>query len=227
MALSADVIRRCFSCVRRLDSDKNSFVCTIDRFTKRIIRLRSYSLPGELSIRPTICEAALATSATTNFFDPVSIGNRSFADGGYGANNPVEEVEGEAANKWCPETGDLKPLVKCFISIGTGNLGMDAFEDSMLGFLRKTVVQIATETEATEKKFIARWAKHFDEKRYFRFNVEQGLQNIGLEEYKKRGFIEAASEDYLMHMAQKFRVRDCIQNLRLKQSVYIGIEDFA
>lgn len=190
-----------------------------------MVRLRSYGLPGERNIRATICQAALATSAATTFFDPASIGERTFADGGFGANNPVDEVEGEAANVWCSETGDLKPLVKCFISIGTGNPGKKAFEDSIPKFLIETVVQIATETEATEKKFIARWAKHFDENRYFRFNVEQGLQNIGLEEYKKNGPIEAASEGYLTHVTQKLRVRDCIQNLRLKESVYI--EDFS
>lgn len=202
-------------------SDKNSFVCTIDRYTKHMVRLRSYSVPGERGIPATICEAALATSATTAFFDPVSIGARSFADGGFGANNPVEEVEGEAAKIWCANTGDLKPQVKCFISIGTGNPGKKPFEDSMLNFLSETVVQIAMETEATEKKFIARWAKQFDEKQYFRFNVEQGLQNIGLEEYKEKGAIEGASEDYLTHTAQWFRMRDCIQNLSLKQSVYL------
>ena len=200
------------------DSDKNSFVCSIDRDTKDMIRLRSYSLPDEPSIHATICKAVLATSATTTFFDPVSIGDRTFADGGFGANNPVDEVEGEAANIWCPETGDLKPLVKCFISIGTGNPGKKPFEDSMFEFLNETVVQIATETEATEKKFIARWAKHFDEKRYFRFNVEHGLHHIGLEEYNKKGPIEAATYGYINHTTQKFRVRDCIQNLRPKGS---------
>jgi hypothetical protein len=87
----------------------------------------------------------------------------------------VDEVEGEASNVWCSETGDLKPLVKCFVSIGTGNPGKKAFEDSIIKFLSETVVDIATKTENTEKKFIARWAKHFDEKRYFRFNVDQGL----------------------------------------------------
>lgn len=134
-------------------------------------------------------------------------------------------MEGEASNIWCSETGDLKPLVKCFISIGTGHLGKKPFEDTMIGFLSRTVVQIATETENIEKRFIARWAKQFDEKRYFRFNVDQGLQEIGLDEYKKKGTIEAATEGYLTHTAQKFRVRDCIQNLKLKQSVYF--EDFA
>jgi predicted acylesterase/phospholipase RssA len=200
-------------------------VCTADRDTKDIIRLRSYSLSDESTIRATICQAALATSAATTFFDPVQIGDRSFADGGLGSNNPVDEVEGEAANIWCAETGDLKPLVKCFMSIGTGNPGKKAFGDNVIKFLGQTVVQIATETENTEKKFIARWAKHFDEKRYYRFNVEQGLQGIGLDEYKKKGAMEAATEGYLSHVAQKFRVRDCIQNLRLKQSVYI--ENFA
>ncbi|KAH8745706.1 kinase subdomain-containing protein, partial [Hyaloscypha sp. PMI_1271] len=193
-----------------------TFVCTADRDTKNIVRLRSYSLPDEPNIRATIFQAALATSAATTFFGPVTIGYRSFADGGLGSNNPVDEVEGEAANIWCSETGDLKPLVKCFISIGTGNPGNKAFKDSAI--LRQTVVEIAIETESTEKKFIARWAKHFDEKRYFRFNVEQGLQSIGLDEYKQKGSIEAVTEGYLTHEAQRFRVRDCIQNMRLKQN---------
>jgi hypothetical protein len=91
----------------------------------------------------------------------------------------------------------------------------------MIKFLGETVVQIATETTNTEKKFIARWAQHFDEKRYFRFDVDQGLQGIGLDEYKKKGAIESATEGYLNHTARKFQVRDCIQNLRLKQSVYM------
>lgn len=203
------------------DSDRISFVCTTDSDTKDIVRLRSYSLPDEPNIRATICEAALATSAATTFFEPARIGNRTFADGGFGANNPVDEVEGEVANIWCSDTADLKPLVKCFISIGTGNPGKKAFEDSMAKFLSQTVVDIATETEETEKKFIARWRKHFDENRYFRYNVDQGLQSVGLDEYKKKGPIEAATNGYLDHIAQKFRVRDCVQNLRLKQSVYI------
>jgi hypothetical protein len=130
-------------------------------------------------------------------------------------------VEGEAMNIWCSESADLKPLVKCFLSIGTGNPGIKAFEKSVFKFLGQTVVDIATETEETEKKFISKWRKHFDENRYFRFNVDQGLQTIGLDEYKKQGEMEAATDRYLINQALKNRVRDCIQNLRLKQSMYI------
>lgn len=202
----------------------SSFVCTIAKETAGITRLRSYTLPDERDIPATICEAALATSAATGFFDPISIGARQFVDSALGANNPVDEVEGEAANIWCSGTGDIKPLVKCFISIGTGNPSKKAIEDNMLRFLSKILVGIATETEDTERKFVARWAKHFDEKRYFRFNVDHGLQEVDLAEYKEQGRIEAATDEFLRHQAQKFRVRDCVENLRQKQSVYI--EDF-
>ncbi|THY90665.1 FabD/lysophospholipase-like protein [Aureobasidium pullulans] len=202
-----------------------SFVCTIDRFTKTIVRLRSYCPPNKKNVSATICQAALATSAATTFFAPVTIGKRSFADGAFGANNPVEEVEGEASDIWIHEERALQPLVKCFISIGTGNPGIHEFEDGVPGFLGSTVPQIATETEATDKKFIARWARHYDQKRYFRFNVEQGLQDVGLAEYRREGAIEAASDAYLDHTSQEHRVRDCIRNLSTKQCVYL--EHFA
>ncbi|KAI9763277.1 MAG: hypothetical protein M1839_006524, partial [Geoglossum umbratile] len=195
-----------------------TFVCTVAKETTGITRLRSYTSPDEHDIPATICEAALATSAATGFFDAVSIGARQFVDGAIGANTPVDEVEGEAADIWCSGTGDLKPLVKCFVSIGTGNLGKKAIEDNMLSFLSKTLVEIATETEDTERKFVARWAKHFDEKRYFRFNVDQGLEEVGLAEYKEQGRIEAATAEFLRHQAQKFQMRDCAQNLQQKQS---------
>jgi hypothetical protein len=146
-------------------------------------------------------------------------------DGALGANNPVEEVEGEASNIWCSETGDLKPLVKCFISIGTGHPGTRAIENNMIKFLSKTLVGITTETEKTADRFVARWRQHFDERRYFRFNVQQGLQGVGLAEYQEQGIIEAATDEYLRHQEQKFRVRDCVSNLKQKQSVYT--ENFA
>ncbi|PYH40041.1 phospholipase, patatin family protein, partial [Aspergillus saccharolyticus JOP 1030-1] len=140
------------------------FVCSISQETKDIVRLRSYPVPGKPDIPATICQTARATSAATTFFDPVSIGARRFADGALGANNPVEEVEREASDIWCRETGDLKPL-------------------------------------------------HYNSKRYFRFNVEQGLQEVGLAEYQNQGLIEAATQGYLDHQTVDFRVRDCIENL--------------
>jgi hypothetical protein len=139
-----------------------------------------------------------------------------------GANNPVNEVEDEAANIWSPDTGDLKPLVKCFVSIGTGHPGKKALEDNIVKFLSESLVRIATETEKSAKEFVSRWRYHFDTNRYFRFNVDQRLQDVGLAEYKEQGKMEAATDEYLRHQAQKFRVRNCVENLQQKQSVYLN-----
>lgn len=115
------------------------------------MHLHSYQVSGKPEIPATICQAARATSAATTFFEPVSIGARRFADSLLGANNPVDEVEHAASDIWCADTADLKPLVKCFISIGTGNPGKKAIEDNMLKFVSGTLPELATQTEHTEK----------------------------------------------------------------------------
>ena len=218
-----DVECRCIPgiSIHYTQTDRASFVCSTAKELRGITRLRSYEPPEKSNISATICEAALATSAATGFFDPVSIGARHFVDSALGANNPVEEVEGEASDIWCSKTGELKPLVKCFISIGTGNPGKRPVEDHLSRFLTRTLKDIATETEDTEKRFIARWRGHFDENRYFRFNVEDGLQNVGLAEYKEQGRIEEATDQYLDHTVRISRIRDCVENLLEKWSVYI------
>lgn len=203
-------------------------MCATAQETKGITRFRSYSMPHEPDSLATICEAALATSAATTFFEPVRIGARKYIDGALGANNPVNEVEGEASDIWCAETADLKPLVKCFVSIGTGAPGKKAIEDNIVQLLSKTMVALATETEMTAETFVARWRGHFDEGRYFRFNVHQGLQAVGLAEYEEQGVIEAATDEYLRSQEQKFRLRDCTRTLHeaLKQKQSVYFEDF-
>ncbi|KAM0322096.1 hypothetical protein ACHAQA_009725 [Verticillium albo-atrum] len=194
------------------------FVCAASKDLNGIERLRAYSYPWKRFPPCTICEAALATSAATGFFDAVQIGARRYVDGALGANNPVEQVEGEASDFWCRETGDLKPLVKSFVSIGTGNPGKKSIQDRVDKFISQTLVDIATETEKTAALFNKRWRQHHDRRRFFRFNVEQGLQDVGLAEHEKRGIIETATEQYMAETAQESRVRDCVQNLKEKQS---------
>ncbi|KAH6649430.1 acyl transferase/acyl hydrolase/lysophospholipase [Chaetomium tenue] len=193
------------------------FACAASKDLNGTERLRAYSYPWKKSLPCTICEAALATSAASGFFDPVQIGARHYIDAALGANNPVEQVEAEASDLWCRETGELKPLVKCFISIGVGNPGKKPINDRLDKFF-KTLVDITTETESTAARFIKRWRQQYDEGRFFRFNVEQGLQDVGLQEYDKRGVIETATDQYMAETVQESRVRECVQNLKAKQS---------
>lgn len=196
------------------------FVCTAAKETRDITRLRSYDLRDRKDTETTILEAALATSAATRYFDTARIGARQFVDGAFGANNPVEQVEREATDVWCDDTADLMPQVKCFVSVGTGRPARKPIEDNILKLVSKTLVAIVTETEQTEARFIARWRHHYDNKRYFRFSVDRGLEGIRLEHYHEQGTMEAATETYLSHTAQIARVRDCVLNLKQKQSVY-------
>lgn len=51
------------------------------------------------------------------------------------------------------------------------------------------------------------------QKPLFRFNVQQGLQDMGLAGYEDQGLIEAATEEYLKQQEVKFRMWDCVSIL--------------
>lgn len=201
-----------------------SFVCAMSHETKNIVRLRDYTHDGTRDTKTTVLKAAMATSAATTFFEPVFIGKRKFVDAALSQNNPVNQVEWEAADIWCPDTGtgDLMTQTKCFISVGTGNPGIKAVKKGVLKFLSETLSELATETEKTAEIFSAQWRQHLDERRYFRFNVEQGLQGTNLAEHTAIGDIEAKTAAYLVGQVQKFKVRDCVTNLQQKRSVCLA-----
>ena len=60
--------------------------------------------------------------------------------------------------------------------------------------------------------------------------MEQGLQEVGLEEYKLKGQVETATEEYLAKRAQENEIRACAQILKLKDCMehsMIGVEDWS
>jgi hypothetical protein len=159
--------------------------------------LRSYKTKQVSEVDCTIWEAGRATSAASTFFDPIQIGKfrEKFLDGGTGCNNPVGKVLDEALQLW-PEAGRNIQM----LSIGTGHPGVKEFGS---GFkkIAKTLISIATETEATAKTFRSLHAPSLvtasGDKAYFRFNVPGGFEKIGLEEYKKINDIAAITKSYL------------------------------
>ncbi|KAJ6014335.1 Acyl transferase/acyl hydrolase/lysophospholipase [Penicillium herquei] len=193
------------------------FVCTTSKETLEVARLRSYDTLDENTPSPTICEAALATSAATRFFEPVSLGDRQYVDGAFGANNPIEEVEEEACDIWCPSARNIQDLVKCLVSVGTGHAGNQALDDNILKFLSKTLVRMATKPAGVERRFMARWRRQCEENRCFRFSVEHGMEDVRMTDYQKRSLIEAATHDYLHLTRQKSAIHHCMLNLAGKR----------
>lgn len=160
--------------------------------------LTSYRSPrsdnGDLLDATTIWQACRATSAATTFFDPIAIGpfGEEFVDGALGANNPVQELWNQAQDIW----GDqLRVGLKCLVSIGTGVPALRPVSDD-LGLWR-TLQDLAMETEKTAQQFHRHKSYLDDEGRYYRFNVDRGLEGIGLEELKKKKEIVAATRLYV------------------------------
>jgi predicted acylesterase/phospholipase RssA len=174
----------------------------------------------------TICQAVRATSAASTFFEPVTVEpfGRRFVDGGLGANNPVEQLWNEAQNIWCQdEEVELIKILKCFISIGTGNPGLKPINEGPWKFLSETLVKITTDTEKSAELFIDRHRLLYEKKRYFRFNVQQGLQGIGIDEYREAARIDAATTKYMNAQETRSATRECALNLKQKHCTCVEL----
>ena len=171
-------------------------MCTQSKSRNSPVLFRSYvtaeSIDGLSTSGVKIWQAARATSAASTFFDPIKIGSQEFVDGATGRNNPVESVLAEASAIW----PDARSRIQCLVSIGTGKSEFRDFGDN-LAEIKRTLVALATETEDTEQRVYRNQESLGVDGRYFRFNVDRGLEGVVLDEYEKQGTIVAATEAYL------------------------------
>lgn len=178
-----------------------------------------------------IWEAARATSAATSFFEPLEIDGQIFADGATGANNPIYEIWAEASSLFSPpadEAWRLENHLRCLVSIGTGVPSLKPFGPG-IGEVAAALKAIATDSEAKAQQFQRLHSPLVKKGAVFRFNVQHGLEDVGLEEASRLGDIEAATDRYcstqaiaqqLEDCAIKLRQRFCKQNLFMPGSTY-------
>ena len=96
--------------------------------------------------------------------------------------------------------------------IGTGVPSLKLFRDDVF-HIGKTLVAIAIETEQTVERF-RRDKSHLDNSgRYYRFNVNHGLEEIGLEELKKRKEIATATRRYVGSQDVFKQMQACVDNV--------------
>jgi hypothetical protein len=147
----------------------------------------------------TIWQAGRATSAAPTFFKRLKIGQgimqEEFLDGGMGSNNPTKILIGEIGSIYD------KRSVSCIISIGTGRADVievkapSLFQRLIPRELIDALKDMATDCEATAFEMSERFRKCPN--LYFRFNVEQGLQNVELDGWEELGNIKAKTIQYL------------------------------
>lgn len=140
-----------------------------------------------------IWEACRATSAAPTFFPPMMIGNPPIAyiDGGLGYNNPIRPLMDEAGTIWPGRK------IGCIVSIGTG---VPECKDvgRTIRPLFATLAAMSVDTENVAREFKNEMeSKNPNCKLYFRFNVQHGLQQVSLEEWKEFDRTKIATHDYL------------------------------
>jgi hypothetical protein len=83
--------------------------------------------------------------------------------------------------------------------------------DDVLG-IWVTLKELVTETEKTAEQFCCDKSNLDNEGHYCRFNVDHGLENIGLEESKKKE-IAAATSRYVKSQGVFKQMKACANNL--------------
>ena len=121
-------------------------------------------------------------------------------DGGVGYNNPVQVAYNEAMACWDNPTRDIE----CIVSIGTGKGSLKAFGRN-LKQIGQTLIDITTDTDEKATLFASdhpQYDKEGAERRYFRFQVAQGLESVGIAEHKKIKELAAATQIYMENSDQ-------------------------
>ncbi|KAG8845961.1 hypothetical protein FRB91_001287 [Serendipita sp. 411] len=155
---------------------------------------RTYASRESNAVRDCkIWEAIRATSAAPTFFGPIHIDGSVYVDGGFGCNNPCEQVYEEAQKIWPGRE------IGVMLSLGTGMPRVLSLENpSYLDRLWpkpwiQTLERIATQCQAIHNQM---YKKRELRGKYFRFNVEQGLQTVSLSEWTKLGEVGTHTEQY-------------------------------
>jgi len=80
-----------------------------------------------------------------------------------------------------------------------------------------TLKDLATETEMTAQRFHRDKSSLDNEGRYYRFNVDRGLEEVGLEESKKKAEIAAATRLYTGTPTASKLIKACANNLARRE----------
>lgn len=168
-------------------------MCVTSEKLSRHFRFRNYHSSWDTTDDCAIWQACRATSAAPTFFPPMEIGTPpiAYVDGGLGYNNPIRALMEEVSHLW------PNKKIGCIISVGTG-----VPESSDIGRkirpLFETMKKMSLDTEKIAREFKEEIMSRYSGKNvYFRFNVQQGLGQIGLEEWKQMDRTKVATQDYL------------------------------
>lgn len=166
----------------------------------------------------TIWQAGRATSATGLAFKPIQIGQHNFIDEGPGTYNPAPQILEEAVvNEWPGRE------VGVFVSVGTGRRPSgtnnrqhewweDFFGDALGTFAearRRLIAKIEGCEDIHQEMLRDTLAKrNVSKDNYYRFNVEVGVGEFGMNEWNRLADISTNTRRYLSKSEVKKMILD-------------------
>jgi hypothetical protein len=116
----------------------------------------------------------------------------AYVDGKLGYNNPIRLLLDESRHIW------PRREIGCIVSVGTGILASRDVGRTVKPLFR-SLRDIATDTEKVAGEFREEMKHKYgvEQKVYFRFNVQHGLGQVGLEEWKEMDKTKVATQDYV------------------------------
>ncbi|KAJ6614228.1 FabD/lysophospholipase-like protein [Mycena sp. CBHHK59/15] len=179
------------------------FVCAMNAANLNAalpVLFRTYDTSTEPADKCAIWEAARATTAAPTVFKAIKIGapgmEEVFIDGGVGRNNPTAQVLEEA------ELIFPTRLLACVISIGTGHpktiqIPTPSRIQRLIPLeVARAMISMTTDCEKTHQEMARRFRDTPDV--YFRFNVEQGLQGVKLNQWDRLGEVLTHTRKYML-----------------------------
>lgn len=180
--------------------------------------LRSYKSKriGHQNYDCSVWEAVRATSAAPLFFEPITIkeSGTTFVDGGVRANNPIEHLSSEARSLWPGRS------IGCLVSLGTGIKIPKSFsaKKSRLHEVLQTLADISTDAGAKAREFrdTQEGRELIRNRKYFRYSVPQGMEEVDLADFEKFPYMESITLPYVVDMDDT--IEDCAKKLALPSS---------
>ncbi len=208
----------------------NRFVCAVakerhDLLVKFPSCTRFKELDSTFYDRVKVWEAARARSAATTFFDEVTLGpnKRVFLDGATGANIPVRELWVEAQN--VRRSRPLQEQIQCIVSIGTGMPFAQGFKSDAFNIVG-TLQTLPIEIERTASSFAAEYEDLNNRGSYVRLNVQQGLQDVNVEDAESKSTISAMTEEYASGREVRKILLSFTERVRRTESSHPSIHPF-
>jgi len=157
-------------------------------------------------------EACRATTADVPIFTAIEIGDlwlkETFIGGSLRCNNPVKFVLQEAQSAFPNRT------ISCVLSIGAGMrhvIELKGLNNNDTSHLSNLFQRIATDCESASEDM----AKQLSDRVYFRLNVDQGLQGVGITQWEEMSTV-------LAHTLQYLRLHDIDHKIARLVQVLVG-----